>query len=64
MSGVDESIILHRLMGDFEPIEETYMFLINKKLDQKELAYKPYPFQLANTSVSYTHLTLPTTPYV
>jgi len=49
MIGIDQSIILHRLMGDFEPIEETYMFLINKKLEQKELTYKPYPFQLANT---------------
>jgi len=49
MIGIDEPIILHRLMGDFEPIEETYFFLINKKLKQKELAYKPYPFQLANT---------------
>ena len=49
MTGVDESIILHRLMGELEPIEETYMFLINKKLEQKELDYKPYPFQLANT---------------
>ncbi len=49
MIGIDESIILHRLMGDFDPIEETYIFLINQKLEQKELAYKPYPFQLANT---------------
>jgi len=49
MIGVDESIILHRLMGDFEPNEETYLFLINQKLEQKELSYKPYPFQLANT---------------
>ena len=49
MTGVDKSIILHRLMGELEPIEETYMFLINQKLEQKELDYKPYPFQLANT---------------
>ena len=49
MIGIDESIILHRLMGELEPIEETYMFLINQKLEQKELDYKPYPFQLANT---------------
>ena len=49
MIGIDESIILHRLMGDFDPIEETYIFLINQKLEQRELAYKPYPFQLANT---------------
>jgi len=49
MIGIDESIILHRLMGDLEPIEETYIFLINPKLEQKELAYKPYPFQLANS---------------
>ena len=49
MTGVDESIILHRLMGELEPIEETYMFLFNQKLEQKELDYKPYPFQLANT---------------
>jgi len=49
MTGIDESIILHRLMGDLEPNEETYTSLINKKLDQKELTCKPYPFQLANT---------------
>jgi len=49
ITGIDESIILHRLMGDLEPNEETYMFLFNQKLEQKELAYKPYPFQLANT---------------
>ena len=49
MTGIDESIILHRLMGDFKPNEETYIFLINQKVAQKELAYKPYPFQLANT---------------
>ncbi len=49
MIKIDESIILHRLMGDFEPNEETYMFLINQKLELKELDYKPYPFQLANT---------------
>jgi len=49
MIGIDESIILHRLMGNFEPTEETYIFLINKTLEKKELAYKPYPFQLANT---------------
>ena len=49
MIGIDESIILHRLMGDFEPNEDTYIFLINQKLEQKELSYKPYPFQLANT---------------
>jgi len=49
MTEIDESIILHRLMGDLEPNEETYMFLINQKLEQKELDYKPYPFQLANT---------------
>ncbi len=49
MVGIDESIILHRLMGDFEPNEDTYIFLINQKLEQKELSYKPYPFQLANT---------------
>ena len=49
IAGIDESIILHRLMGDFDPIEETYIFLINEKLEEKELTYKPYPFQLANT---------------
>ena len=49
MIGIDKSIILHRLMGNFEPNEETYIFLINQNLDQKELSYKPYPFQLAHT---------------
>jgi len=49
MTGIDKSIILHRLMGDFQPIEETFVFLINQELKQKELDYKPYPFQLANT---------------
>tara|TARA_Y100001978_G_scaffold202905_1_gene225672 strand:+ start:3936 stop:5579 length:1644 start_codon:yes stop_codon:yes gene_type:complete len=46
---IDESTITHRLMGDFDPSIATYEFLINKTLDQKELAFKPYPFQLANT---------------
>ena len=49
MIGVEESIISHRLMGEFKPSTETFKFLTNKKLDLKELNYKPYPFQLANT---------------
>jgi len=49
LTGIDEAIILHRLMGDFEPIEETYIFLINPKIEKKDLDFKPYPFQLANT---------------
>ena len=49
MIGIDESIILHRLMGDLNPNSETYKFLINKNSDQSELACKPYPFQLANS---------------
>ena len=46
---LDEAIIAHRLMGDFKPSAESYKFLINKKIDLKELNYKPFPFLLANT---------------
>ena len=46
---LDEAIISHRLMGDFEPSAQSYKFLINNKIDLEELNYKPYPFLLANT---------------
>ncbi len=46
---LDESIISHRLMGNFIPSHESYKLLINKKIDPSELNYKPYPFLLANT---------------
>ena len=46
---LDEAIISHRLMGDFEPSAKSYQFLINNKIDLEELNYKPYPFLLANT---------------
>ena len=46
---LDEAIISHRLMGDFNPSAISYKFLINNKIDLKELNYKPYPFLLANT---------------
>ena len=46
---LDEAIISHRLMGDWEPSAQSYKFLINKKIDLEELNYKPYPFLLANT---------------
>ena len=49
LAGVDESIIAHRLMGEFIPTVKTYSFIVSKQLHQKELGYKPYPFQLANT---------------
>ena len=46
---LDEAIISHRLMGDFEPSAKSYKFLINKKVNLEELNYKPYPFLLSNT---------------
>ncbi len=46
---LDESIVAHRLMGDFEPSAKSFKFLINNKIDLEELNYKPYPFLLANT---------------
>ncbi len=49
MIDIDESIIQHRLMGEFKPNSETYEFLVNRKSCKAELSYKPYPFQLANT---------------
>ena len=49
LAGVDESVIAHRLMGEFIPTVKTYNFIVSKQLHQKELGYKPYPFQLANT---------------
>ena len=49
LTNLDEEIISHRLMGDFIPSLKSYELLIDKKIDQKELNYKPYPFLLANT---------------
>ena len=49
MANIDESVIAHRLMGEFMPTAKTYNFIVSKELHQKELGYKPYPFQLANT---------------
>ncbi len=46
---IDEAIISHRLMGDFNPSSESYESLISKKINLSELNYKPYPFLLANT---------------
>jgi len=49
LANVDESTIAHRLMGEFIPSSETYNFIVSHASYQKELVYKPYPFQLANT---------------
>ncbi len=49
LTNLDESIISHRLMGNYEPSVKSYKFLINNKIDLRELNYKPYPFLLANT---------------
>ncbi len=46
---IDEEIISHRLMGNFEPSIDTYDFLINKNINLQELNSKPFPFLLANT---------------
>ena len=46
---IDESIISHRLMGEFNPTLENYEFLINKTCKPEELNLKPYPFQLAKS---------------
>jgi len=46
---VDEEIISHRLMGNFEPSIDSYEFLINKNINLQELNSKPFPFLLANT---------------
>ena len=46
---LDEAIISHRLMGDYEPPAQSFKFLINNRIDLNELYYKPYPFLLANT---------------
>tara|TARA_Y100001978_G_C23702557_1_gene442173 strand:+ start:5016 stop:6650 length:1635 start_codon:yes stop_codon:yes gene_type:complete len=46
---IEESIIAHRLMGKFEPSIKNFEFLTNKLTDQKELDYRPFPFQLANS---------------
>jgi len=47
ISGIEESIISHRLMGKYNPTAKNFEFLIKKSIDQKELNYKPFPFQLA-----------------
>jgi len=46
---IDEEIISHRLMGNFEPSIDSYKFLINKNINLQELNSKPFPFLLANT---------------
>ncbi len=46
---IDEEIISHRLMGNFEPSIDSYEFLINKNINLEELNSKPFPFLLANT---------------
>ncbi|MBO6960466.1 MAG: ATP-dependent DNA ligase [Prochlorococcus marinus CUG1438] len=46
---IDEEIISHRLMGNFEPSINSYEFLINKNINLEELNSKPFPFLLANT---------------
>ena len=46
---LDEEIISHRLMGKFNPSIKSYELLIDKKINQKELNYKPFPFLLANS---------------
>ena len=49
LTNVDEEIVSHRLMGDFQPSIDSYNFLINQKVNLKELNYKPFPFLLANS---------------
>lgn len=46
---IDEQIISHRLMGNYEPSIDSYKFLINKNINLEELNSKPFPFLLANT---------------
>jgi len=46
---IEEEIISHRLMGDFQPSIDSYDFLINKNINLQELNSKPFPFLLANT---------------
>ena len=46
---LDEAIISHRLMGNFNPSAKSYKILTNNKINSEELNYKPYPFLLANT---------------
>ncbi len=49
LANIDESIVEHRLMGEFVPSAKTFNFIVSGELNQEELGYKPYPFQLANT---------------
>ncbi len=49
LTSIDEQIIAHRLMGDFNPSIDAYEFLINKNTNLEELNSKPFPFLLANT---------------
>ncbi len=46
---IDEEIISHRLMGNFNPSIDSYKFLINRNINLEELNSKPFPFLLANT---------------
>ncbi len=49
LNNIDEEIISHRLMGSYNPSIREYESLIDKKINKKELNYKPFPFLLANT---------------
>ena len=49
LTNIEEEIISHRLMGNFEPSIESFEFLINKNINAEELNSKPFPFLLANT---------------
>ena len=48
LTNLPESIISHRLMGNFKPSIESYELLIKKEIIQEELNYKPFPFLLAS----------------
>ena len=49
LTNLDEEIISHRLMGDFNPSIKSYELLVDENKNKKELNLKPYPFLLAST---------------
>lgn len=45
-TSIDENILIHRLMGNWSPLETTFEDLVFEKHEQEDLS-RPYPFYLA-----------------
>jgi ATP-dependent DNA ligase len=47
VSGLDQKVIAHRLMGSWEPTAAFYAFLVSKETGESQVSH-PYPFSLAH----------------